>query len=79
MPISYGSGEMQHIDLPAASQREYNDFAPQVIANFIDAIEHGSAPLIPARDVINSIDLIDDCYAQATPFDLPWYDVEGTL
>lgn len=78
VPIRYGSGEMQYIDLPA-TQREYKDFAPQVIANFVDAIQHGSAPLIPAHDVINSIELIDDCYSQATLFDLPWYRTEGAL
>lgn len=76
VPITYRSGKTETIELPS-TEREYNDFAPLVIANFIDGILHGTAPLIPARDVIPSIELIETCYSLATPFDLPWYNMEG--
>lgn len=76
VPITYRSGRTETIALPS-TEREYNDFAPAVIANFLDGIRQGTAPLIPAREVIPSIELIEECYARATLFDLPWYHLEG--
>ncbi len=78
VPITYRSGKTETIELDS-TQREYKDFAPQIVSNFIDAIQRGTAPLIPARDVIDSIELIEACYSQATTFDLPWYRTEGVL
>ncbi|NDJ76227.1 MAG: Gfo/Idh/MocA family oxidoreductase [Chloroflexi bacterium] len=75
LPLRYHSGETETLHF-ASSERSYNDFAPQIVDNFISVVCDGAAPLIPARDVLPSLELIDMFYTNATPFSLPWYAVE---
>jgi predicted dehydrogenase len=45
----------------------------KVVANLIGVIGNSENPLVPGSDVLDSISLIDECYAAATRFDMPWY------
>lgn len=44
-------------------------------SNFIDVVTQNAQPLIAGRDVLDSIELIDECYAAATRLPMPWYDL----
>jgi predicted dehydrogenase len=57
-----------------AEIEDYNDFAEGLILNFIEIIANDAKPLIPAKNVLPSIELINDCYNCATKFNMPWYD-----
>jgi UDP-N-acetylglucosamine 3-dehydrogenase len=73
IPIKHNSGKTEIIQVES-SERNYNDFGLKIVSNFIDVIRKGTAPLIPAREVIPSIELIQECYAKAQRFKLPWYE-----
>mgnify|MGYP002640867468 CR=1 FL=1 len=51
------------------------DIADRIITNFLDAIHHNEEALIPGADILNSIEFIDECYQNATRFNMPWYDL----
>ncbi len=54
--------------------------ATPIIENFIKVVMENEEPLVPGSDVIDSIELIEECYANRTRFDMPWYqDLEGRL
>jgi predicted dehydrogenase len=44
-----------------------------LVDNFIDVLRGSAAPLIPAQDVLPSIELIDEAYASPAQFPMPWY------
>jgi len=71
--ISYKSGRTERIKLNS-NETQYSDFGKIITANFIDIISKGAPPLIPAREVTSSIELIEECYKVATRFKMPWYD-----
>ena len=54
--------------------RSFADLAPRVIADFLDAIETGSAPAAGPADVLPSMRLIENCYARRKRFDMPWQE-----
>jgi hypothetical protein len=78
LPLKHRTGKSEIIALPA-TEREYNDFAQKIVSNFIGVITQGDPPLIPAHEVLSSIELVEECYSKATPLDLPWRNVEGVL
>jgi hypothetical protein len=71
--IPYQHGKPYKIHL-RAREEHYNDFAPRLIANFLDVIQKDVPPLIPASDTLHTIALIEECYSMAKRFALPWYD-----
>lgn len=52
----------------------FSDFGKVMVGNFLDVIEGISGPIVSAADVLPSIRLIDECYARASRFSMPWYD-----
>lgn len=50
------------------------DIAQKVITNFLNILTKGDQPLVSGNDVLESVELIDECYAVATRFSMPWYD-----
>lgn len=78
LPVRSRSGEVRMLRFPTA-KRAYRDYAADIVANFINAIQTGTTPLIPARDVLASVELIEACYAAAVPFHMPWIQVESVL
>ncbi len=57
----------------------YHEYAWQLLNNFIEVVQGIAAPLFTAADVAPSIELIDESYQRATPFDLPWYETDPNL
>ncbi|MCA9102348.1 MAG: Gfo/Idh/MocA family oxidoreductase [Planctomycetales bacterium] len=57
-----------------ADERSYDDFGVRMLGDFFAAAANGSKPLVPAEETIDAIRLIDECYQQATRFDMPWCD-----
>lgn len=53
-------------------------FGPAIIDDFLSAIALDANPLIPAEDVVDSIRLIEQCYAVRQPFAMPWNSAPGT-
>ena len=45
-----------------------------LIDNFLSVILEKAEPLIPAREVIESLELMDECYDAAERFSMPWTD-----
>lgn len=54
--------------------RELGDLNRLLIDNFLDVIRKGVPPLISPKDVIDSIALIEECYARRERFVMPWHD-----
>jgi predicted dehydrogenase len=46
----------------------------RMIDNFLDVISGDAEPLILGREVVESIELIDECYSAAERFSMPWCD-----
>jgi len=55
------------------------DFAGRLVSNFLDVLANEGQPLIPATEVITSIELLDEAYGQAKRFSMPWYNLEGVV
>lgn len=53
---------------------EYNAFGFKLVRNFADVIRGMAQPLIPAQEVLPSVELIEECYARSTHLPMPWYD-----
>lgn len=52
----------------------YSDAGDRIVSNFVAVVTRGAAPLIPGSDVLDSIAFIDECYAAASRFEMPWYE-----
>ena len=46
-----------------------------LVSNFLDVVRNGNAPIIPADGVVSSIEILDETYAKAKRFLMPWYDI----
>ncbi len=49
------------------------DSSRALVDNFLGVIEGKARPLIPAAEVIDSIEMIGQAYERATRFPMPWY------
>jgi hypothetical protein len=76
--VTAKSGKTKKIKLKC-KEKHYNDFANKIVSNFIDVVSESGEPLIPANEVIPSIELIEECYRTASRFRLPWYETLGVL
>jgi predicted dehydrogenase len=72
--LQTGSGRQRRLALPTR-EKLYTDIAYRIVGNFVRAVAGQEAPIVPGADVLNSIEFTDECYAAATRFDLPWYDI----
>ena len=54
--------------------RSLADIAPLIMENFLAVIAGDEEPLVPGRDVVPSIGLIEECYARRRRFPMPWQD-----
>ena len=51
-----------------------DEFMRKPVVNLIEILTKGEPSLIPAQSVIPSIELIEEAYAAARRFPMPWYD-----
>jgi predicted dehydrogenase len=70
------SGQVEYVSLNS-SDKTKTDIAYKVVSNFINIVSKGERPLVSGSDVLDSIQFIDECYATATRFDMPWYEALG--
>jgi predicted dehydrogenase len=68
------SGHKKVVHLKA-NEKYYSDFGYKMVDNFIDVIAGRARPLVSGRDVLDSMEFIDECYESASRFDMPWYDI----
>jgi hypothetical protein len=73
IPITYKSGKREVIKLEQ-EEEDYMEFGRKVVGNFLDVIAKGATPLIPAFEVVPSVELIAECYQAGGRFQLPWYE-----
>ena len=52
----------------------FPEFILPIIKNFIEILSKNAKPLIPGNDVLNSIELINECYKKRKRFNLSWYE-----
>lgn len=57
----------------------YNEYAFQLLENFIKVVKNQAKPYFTADEVTPSIALIDEIYRCAVPFDMPWYDADPNI
>jgi predicted dehydrogenase len=67
------SGRRQGLSLNSNNKTKA-DIAYDMVTNFIDVVRKGEKPLVSGGDVLDSIEFIDECYATASRFDMPWYE-----
>lgn len=53
----------------------YFELGERMVSNFIGAVSDGRKPLVSGSDVLDSIRFADECYAAATRFEMPWYEI----
>jgi predicted dehydrogenase len=63
----------------SADRGNYFDFGKVVIDNFLDAIRGRAVPLVPAADVLPSIQLMEECYRCASRMPMPWVETLPAL
>jgi predicted dehydrogenase len=66
-------GKKKKIHLHAKEKTKI-DIAHRIVSNFVEVVCSGAKPLIGGNEVLDSLDFIDECYANAARFDMPWYD-----
>ena len=69
--VRKGKSEKVSLD---CKERDYYDFADKMIVNFFNIIKDNAKPLIPAIEIIPTIELVDECYQKATRSFMPWYE-----
>jgi UDP-N-acetylglucosamine 3-dehydrogenase len=72
--LSLHNGNRKRIKVKSG-EKFYDDFGKKVINNFLDMILKGEKPLISCTDVLDSAEMIDECYGTASRFHLPWYEI----
>jgi predicted dehydrogenase len=54
--------------------RSIDDFAFEMMDNFLAVIRGTERPLVPATDILDNVILIDECYARRQRYDMPWHE-----
>jgi hypothetical protein len=52
----------------------FQEVAKRLVRNFLGTIDGNTSPLVPARDVVKTLELIDEAYRNAQRFPMPWYE-----
>ncbi len=71
--LSTKSGRKKRLNFKT-SEKYYTDFGYTIVKNFLNVLSKNAKPFFSGEDVLNSVEWIDDCYAAATRFNMPWYD-----
>jgi len=74
--VQTGQRRERRIALPSGDRTKV-DVGRRIVGDFINVISKGGSPLIAGRDVLDSVEFIDECYAAATRFGMPWYGISG--
>ena len=74
LSIQSGNGKRRRFHLQAKETGKVA-IARKIVNNFVEVIAHVTNPLISGSNVLDSIDFIDECYASAMRFEMPWYEM----
>ena len=55
--------------------RSFAQVGDHVIADFLRALRGEGRPTVTGREVLSSIDMIEECYGRRQRFSMPWFDV----
>jgi len=58
--------------LSLGKTKGYSAYAHTLIENFRDVVRSGADPIVSGEAVVPSIGLLEECYAKAQPFNMPW-------
>jgi len=50
-----------------------------IVSNFLGVISKDEKPLVPGNEVLDSMIMVDECYAAAERFEMPWYEIKGMV
>lgn len=70
--LTMGSGPKKRLKLAALDKLSIGS---QIVANFLAVVRRKERPLIDGRDVLDSVQFIEECYRTAARFPMPWYEV----
>ena len=68
------SGRKKRLKLKP-NEKYHEDFGYTIVTNFLDVVSKGEKPLVSGKDVLDSVELIDECYEAASRFNMPWYEI----
>ncbi|MGH0037028.1 MAG: Gfo/Idh/MocA family protein [Myxococcota bacterium] len=52
----------------------FEEFAARLAENFVDVLRGRAQPLVPASEVLASLEVMDECYARRARFEMPWHN-----
>ncbi len=58
----------------ASNRLTYGDFAHPMLENFVEVIASDAAPTVSGESVLGTIELLEQAYQTAVPYDAPWND-----
>jgi predicted dehydrogenase len=73
LTVRFGSAKPRELYVDGASDPD-RVLREKVVDNFLDVIRGNADPLVPASEVVDSIQLIEESYAAAERFEMPWCD-----
>ncbi len=59
--------------------RVYEDLSRLLVRDFLEVVSRGGDPLVPGREALPSIEVIDECYRKRRRFEMPWFDTSEAL
>ena len=65
------AGRIQRVE-SGSGFKTHDDMARRVVENFLQVVRGFEAPLVPGREVIRSIEFIEECYRQRRRLPMPW-------
>lgn len=71
--LKHSSGRREKLRLPSPAKVQ-QDLGKILLDNFLDVVRGRAVPVVAGSDVLPSIELLDDCYANRKRMALPWYD-----
>lgn len=70
--VRTAGGPQKRVSLISGS---YAELGHKIVDNFIGVALGREEPLVPGKTVLDSVCFTDDCYAVASRFDMPWYEI----
>ncbi len=70
--VKKGTGSQKRVKLKSET---YMSLGYKMVSNFISVVAGNEKPLVSGSDVLDSIIFTDECYAAATRFEMPLYEI----
>jgi len=74
--LKKGTGRKKRIKLKSVGWYGLGDM---IVSNFLGVISKDEKPLVPGNEVLDSMIMVDECYAAAERFEMPWYEIKGMV